>query len=136
MQPAGGQIGRDVRPTEGPAAAQRQVEPQPELLALFGRVAEQPEKLRRAERAGRRLQRINKGNLDPAQPGRGDHSQLPVDFGPLDGRPEPPPAQHRPGLRRRIGEPTTQFVQRHAWTVCGFRGRAPVLAGCGQRVGR
>ena len=102
----------DVRPAEGPAAAQREVEPQPELVRPVGGEPEVGQELGGAELGGCGTQRVDEGDLHPTDTRSGHRGELPIQLAPGHRRPEPPPAHHRRRVPRGIGEAGAKFSER------------------------
>jgi hypothetical protein len=99
-----------MRPTKGPAAAEREIKAQSELVRPLCSEPKVTQKLLRAELRGGRRQRIDVGHLDSTESSLGHRNELAVQLRAGHRRAEPPPAQKRRRLRRRVEKTGAEIV--------------------------
>jgi hypothetical protein len=95
VQLPSGKLRGDVRPAEGPAAAECEVKGEPEFIRLLGGVTKVGQKGIGTKLRRGRAQRIDVCNLDSAESSVGHRGELPLQLGSGYRRAEPPPAHQR-----------------------------------------
>jgi hypothetical protein len=110
VQLPGRQPRRDVRAAEGPAAAEREVEAEPEVTRSLRSKAEVGQEGIRTELGSGGRQRVDVGHLHPAETSLGHRSELALQLRPGHRRAEPPPAHSRCRAQRWIGKTRVEIV--------------------------